>query len=275
MPVPTWRDALAWSALGAIIYVLAVWGASAYLHRDVTYMILRPSLVTAQLGLGLIVSVVAAGVTNRKRLFNLRNFRNFLIQNAAAIVALLLVIRGFSALAGARTVGATEWVAAVTGAILIVLAIFGGLTMASTHTDLALIDDEVAAEEMRERGRLYVYSFSWIAVCGLLLIGLALAGPLALLSPAVALAGALVLVAVLTGLGLATWSLSDELVRTLSNETGNMAFYLILGLGGGWAMLAHLGLAAAPAPLGWLILFILSMFVASFIVLGRRKLLTL
>lgn len=113
-----------------------------------------------------------------------------------------------------------------------------------------------------------------MAACGLWLIVLALAGPGGVLSPAAALAGALLLIAVLTLLGIATWRLSDELVRTLSYETGNMAFYLILVLGGGWAMLAHLGFVAAPAPLDWLTMFTLLLYVASFIALGRRKLLT-
>jgi hypothetical protein len=67
--------------------------------------------------------------------------------------------------------------------------------------------------------------------------------------------------------------LSDELDRTLNYETGNMSFYLVLVLGGGWAILAHLGFLAAPAPLDWLTMFIVIIFVASFIVLGRRKLL--
>lgn len=275
MPLSRWRDFVAWSAAGAIVYILALWGAAAFLHQDIMRAILQPTGVTAQLGLCLVVSIAAAGFTNRKRPINVRNVCGFLIQNALAIVALLLVIAGFSALARTGAVSTSEWVAAVTGSTLLVLAIIGGLVMASTHTDLALIDDEVAAEDMRERGRLFLYSFLWIAACGLLLIGLSLAGPVGLLSPAAALGGALVSIAVLTGLGVATWRLSDELTRALSHETGNMAFYLILVLGGGWATLAHLGFVAAPTPLGWLTMFIVLMFVASFIVLGRRKLLTL
>jgi energy-converting hydrogenase Eha subunit E len=85
--------------------------------------------------------------------------------------------------------------------------------------------------------------------------------------------GALVLIAVLTVLLIAAWGLSDELGRTLSHETGNMAFYLILVLGSGWAMLAHLGFVAAPAPLDWVTLFAVLMFAASFIAAGRGKLL--
>ena len=113
-----------------------------------------------------------------------------------------------------------------------------------------------------------------MAACGLLLIGLSLAGPGGVLSPAAALAGALVLIAVLIALGIAVWRLSDELGRTLSREAGNMAFYLILLLGGGWAMLAHLGVVVGPAPLDWLTLVTVLLFVASFIAVARRKLLT-
>jgi hypothetical protein len=273
--VPAWRDFAAWSAAGAIVYVLAVWIATTLLHQDVTGAVFRPSRITAQLGLGLLVSMAAAGFTNRKRPLSLRNLRNFLIQNALAIGALLLTIWGFSGLVGAGAVSVAEWAAAVTGATLIALAVFGGLAMASVRAGVTVIDDEVAADEMRERGRLFAYSFIWMAACGLLLIGLGLVGALGMLSPAAALVGALVLIAILAGLGIATWGLSDELARTLSQETGNMAFYLILLIGGGWAMLAHLGFVTAPAPLGWLTMFIVAMFVASFIVLGRRKLLRL
>ena len=162
----------------------------------------------------------------------------------------------------------------MTGASLIVLAVLGSLATASTRTNLNLIDDEAAAEEMRERGRLFFCSFTWMAACGLLLIGLSLSGPGGLLSPAAAVAGASILIAILTALGVAAWKMSDELGRTLSRESGNMAFYLILVFGGGWAILAHLGLVAAPAPLDWLTLFTILMFAASFIALGRRKLLT-
>ena len=110
-------------------------------------------------------------------------------------------------------------------------------------------------------------------VVGLLLIVLMLARPAGVLSPAAAVVGALVLIAVLTVLGIAVWRLMDELDRTLSHEAGNMAFYLILALGGGWAMLAQLGFVAGPAPLDWLTLFTVLMFVASFVAVGRRRLL--
>ena len=200
-----------------------------------------------------------------------------MLLDGAAIGTCLFYFWGLNALDRAGVLGAmgaSEWVAAVTGSVLIFFAVLGTFVTASAHTGADLIDDEVAAEEMRERGRLFLYSFIWMAALGLLLIVLSFAGPGGALSPAAALAGALVLIAVLAVLGFATWPLSDELMRTLSFETGNMAFYLILVLGGGWALLARLGFMAAPAPLDWLTMFTVLWFAASFIVLGRRKLLT-
>ena len=276
-PMPVWRNFAAWSAVGGVFYIVVLWGAAVLVHGDGMSAILRSKPLTAVLGLSLICSTAVVGFTSRKRPISLRKLRNFLIQNAAAIIACLLLIWGFSALARAGALGAmgpSQWVAAVTGSFLVFFASLGTFTVGSAHTGADLIDDEVAAEEMRERGRLFVYSFVWMAACGLLLIGLSLAGPGGVLSPAAAFAGALVLIAVLVALGIAAWRLSDELGRTLSREAGNVAFYLILLLGGGWAMLAHLGVVAGPAPLDWLTLFIVLLYVASFIAVGRRKLLT-
>jgi len=186
MPMPTPRNFAAWSAVGAILYILVVWVATARLHQDVMDVILRPTKVTAELGLFLICSMAVTGFTNRKRPISLRTLRNFLIQNAVAIIAFLLVIWGFSALARTSTVTVSGWTAAMVGATLVVLAVLGTLATASAHTSLDLIDDEMAAEELRERGRSFFYSFLWMIACGLLLIGLSLAGPGGLLSPTVA-----------------------------------------------------------------------------------------
>lgn len=272
--MPAWRNFVAWSTVGAIFYILAVWVATALLHQDAMSAMLRSAKVAAMLGLGLIFSMAVTGFTAWRRPISMRTFRNFAIQYAVATIACLLVIWSFSALARVGAIGVSEWAAAVTGATVIVIALLGTLAVAGAHTNAGLIDDEMAAEEMRERGRLHLYSFVWMSACGLLLIVLGLAGPAGILSPAVALAGALALVVVLGALGIAAWRLSDELGRTLSREAGNIAFYLILVLGSGWAMLARLGFVAGPAPLDWLTMFTVLMFVASFIAAGRRKLLT-
>jgi hypothetical protein len=276
-PMSKWRNFAAWSVMGAAIYVLAVWGAISLVSEDSISAILRSKEATGLLGLGLIFSATTVGFTSWKRPISPRSVRNFVIRDAVAIIVFLLFVWGFTTLTRAGAVGAigaSEWIAAITGLVLVVVACLGIFVTASLHAGANLVDDEMAADDMRERGRLILCSLAWIAACGLLLIVLSLAGPGGTLLPQTALAGALVLIAFLIFLGIAAWRLSDELGRTLSYETGNMAFYLILVLGGGWAMLAHLGSVVAPAPLDWLTLFTVLLFVASFIVVGRRKLLT-
>lgn len=276
-----WRNFAAWSAVGATFYILAICIGALLVNGEgvsgIASVLLRSGRLAATLGLGLILSTVVVGFSSRKRPLSLRTFRNYLILNAVAIIAFLLIVWGLSASVGAgalRTMHASEGAATVTGSILVFFAFFGSLATSSTHTRANLIDDEVAAEDLRERSRLFLCSFGWIAACGLLLIGLALARPGGVLSPAAALAGAGVLIAVLVVLGIVARRLSDELGRTLSRESGSVACYLILAVGGGWAILAHLGFAAAPAPLDWLTLFTVLLFVASFIAVGRRNLLT-
>jgi hypothetical protein len=277
MPTPKWRNFGAWGAVGAVLYILAVCGGTWLLQGggvgELLGAIPRSKQLAAALGLGLLFSTAFTGFTQRKRPLSPRNFRNFMIQNAVAVIACLLVIWCFGTLARSGPIGASEWAAAVTGATLVVIACLGMFATASVRAGVDLVDDEMAADDMRERGRLMFCSLAWIAACGLLLILLGLAGPGGVLPPATALASALVLIAILTVLGIAAWRMSDELGRTLSYETGNMAFYLIWVLGSGWAMLAHLGFVAGPAPLDLLTLFTVLLFAASFIVLGRRKLL--
>ena len=273
-PLPTWRNFAVWSASGAVVSFLLMWAAIRLLHRDPMDAIVRPSRVTSELGLALIMSAIVAGFSNRKRPVALGTMRNFLILNAMTIVAFLLGLWGVRALALPRLMSGSELSAALTGAILVVLGVIGSLLTASTHTGLNLVEDEAAAEEMRERGRLFLCSFAWLFACGLLLIGLSLSGPGGVLPAGVAGAGALVLAFVLTVLMIVAWRLHDELGRTLSHETGHMAFHLILVFGGGWAVLARLGFVAAPAPLDWLTLFTVLMFAAGIVVLARRNLLT-
>ena len=117
------------------------------------------------------------------------------------------------------------------------------------------------------------YSLVVIAAMGLMLVLLSLAGPAGPLSPGVALAGVAVLLGIQAGLTLVIWPRIDELSQTLSRETGNAAYYLIVIVGGGWAILAHLGFVPAPAPLDWLTMLTVIMLAASLIAAGRRGLL--
>lgn len=271
-PAPAWRNVAAWSAVAAIPYILAMGVALTLMHRDGIRAIARPD-VALVLCLSLIAATAVVGVTRRRRALDARNFRNFLIGDTLAVSLFLLAIWTFRTLGGARAMGASEAFAAFTGLTLILSALAGILVTASARAGTDLTGDDVTAEEMRERGKLFFSSFLWLAVCGLLLIGLSVSGPEGPLPPSVALPGALALIAALTGLGIAAWRLSDELGRTLSHETGNMAFYLIVMVGGGWSVLARLGFVAGPAPLDWVTLFAVLLLLASVIALGRRKLL--
>lgn len=169
-------------------------------------------------------------------------------------------------------IGGSELVAAAMGITLLFVGLMGIIGVARAHMGARFMDPDLA-DEMRERARLFLCSFTWVAACGLLFVVLSLAGPGGVLSQTTALASALALVAVLVVLGIATWRLSDELLRTLSYEGGNLAFYLIFALGGGWAILAHLGLVVTPAPLDWLTMLTMFMLAGSFIAAGRRNLL--
>ncbi|MEZ0242621.1 MAG: hypothetical protein ACAH11_04555 [Sphingomonas sp.] len=277
----TTRNFAAWGGVAVIAYILIIWGGALVVNGEglvgIFRALFRSTQLAVTLGLALILSVAVTGFSNRKRPVTLRTVRNYVIHNLVAIIALLLVIWGFTSLNGAGALGAmggSTWAAFVTGATLIVLASLGTLALGSVHAGTDLVEDEAAAYDLRERGRLIFYSMVWMAACGTLLIVLGMGGPGGLLPANAALAAALGLSALLTVLGVVSWRLSDELARTLSRESGNMALYLILIFGGGWSILAHLGFVTGPAPLDWLTLFTVLLFAASFIVLGRRKLLT-
>jgi hypothetical protein len=274
-PTSKWRNFAIWSAVGAVYYVLIVSGISLLLNGEGPIAIAR-SEVAAVVGGALIFSAASVGFSMRNSPINPRRVRNFLISSCVALAVFLLGAWSFSQLVdpGIRdALEVSEWVAAMLGFLLIFFALMGSLALASVRSGADFIENEEAAEQLRERGRLHLYSLAWMLACGLSLIGLSLAGSGSLLSPAPALAGVLLLIAVAIALSVAVWQIMDELDRTLSQEAGNIAFYLILLAGGGWAMLAHLGFVPGPAPLDWLTMFTVTMFAAAIIAAGRRKLL--
>lgn len=274
-PMSKWRNFAVWSAVGAIVCGLAMWGASSLLHEDGMGAMFRSRQVVAKVGLALIFASAVVGFTSWNRPVTFRRIRNFAIVNVVVVALFLLAVRVFGSVAGTVAMSASEWAAAGVGLAIFVVAVFGTIALVNAHTGERFMDmDAEAAEDLRDRGRLIFCSLVWMAASGLLLVGLSLAGPGGPLSPAAALAGVLVLVAITSVIGIAAWRLSDELGRTLAREAGNMAFYLIQLFGGGWAMLAHLRFVPAPAPLDWLTMFTVMMFAASFIAAGRRKLLT-
>lgn len=274
-PMSKWRNFASWSAAGGLMVVVAVAVASWLRHGNPLAEFFNPG-VDPRVVLAMLASALVLGLSSRNRAFDWPSFRNFVILSAVAGAVAILAISGSRPLASAGTfgtMGVSQWAAAGVGVALLFFAALLSVSVATARRGWTLLDVE-QLETLRERSRLLFLSAIMMAAMGLMLILLSLAGPGSVLPPAGALTGLLVLTAVTTALTIAAWRVMDELDRTLSYETGNMAFYLMMLLGGGWATLAHLGFVAAAAPLDWLTMFTVISFVASFIVAGRRNLLT-
>lgn len=127
------------------------------------------------------------------------------------------------------------------------------------------------ADELREQGRILVYSGVATILLGGALVLLAIAGVFVDDGFAAALALGLILVACI--LSVAMQRLTDELQRALSVDATTTAFYLLFVFGGGWSILAHVGQLAPPAPLDWLTMFAVTMLAGTFWQTGKRGLL--
>lgn len=131
------------------------------------------------------------------------------------------------------------------------------------------------ADELREMRRALLASSAAMALMGAALMVLVLAapagpvpGPLALvLGGAGLLAGG--------ALGYASQRMADELLMAVGLEANAYAYMLALLAIGGWAMAAHVGLAAGPEPLDLLTTFYALALVATLIATGRRGMLKL
>jgi hypothetical protein len=130
------------------------------------------------------------------------------------------------------------------------------------------------ADELREQKTMLVWSGASMLLWGVSLLALALAAPDGPVPQAAALAmggGGLVIGIALSVL---VYRASDELMAAVNLEAGALSYGITSLVVGLWAMLAHLGYAAAPAPLDLLTLFYVLALVASFIAVGRRGMLT-
>jgi len=167
--------------------------------------------------------------------------------------------------------GASELVAAFVSLLYLVLAISIAVGLASPGFGARFLNVEQA--ELREQRRVLACSAAAMAAMGGTLIVLALAGSGGIVPRSTALAAALALFAATGLLSIILWRHMDELLRTASNEAGNLTFHLLLLVGGGWAMLARLDYARAPAPLDWLTMFFGLLLVASVVATARRGML--
>lgn len=188
---------------------------------------------------------------------------------------------GFAAAAGmmhfleSETVGGLGKSATVAALVGVIYAVIGlGMSMGVANPQLGArflnVED---ADELREQKRMLGLSGVAMLLWGVSLIALALAAPDGPLPAGVALAigvGGLVAGSLLS---VAVHRASDELMRAINLEAGALSYGLVMLIAGTWAMLAHLGYAAAPAPLDLLSLFYVLVLVASFITVGRRGML--
>jgi hypothetical protein len=131
------------------------------------------------------------------------------------------------------------------------------------------------ADELREQQRVLVWSGASMLLWGVGLLALALAapdGPVPQMAALVIFAAGMVIG---TALSVRAFRASDELMLAINLEAGTITYglmFLIIGL---WAMLAHLGFAAAPAPLDLLSAFYGLGLLGSFIAVGRRGMLNI
>lgn len=270
-----WRNFASWSAAGGLIFIVVVGVASWLGNGDDLDRFLASGTVDPRLALAFLFSAAVLGLSSLNIPFGWRSLRNFLVLSAAAGGIAALVLGGLLPLVDAGTfgtMGASQWAAAGVGLALLFFAAVICIILATSRRGWTLLDAE-QAETLNERPRLLFLSWISMAAMGLILILLGLAGPGSVLAAEAALAGALVLCAVVILLSFSVWRLMDELDRTMSYESGTMAFYLILLFGGGWAMLAHLQFVTPAAPLDWLTMLTLITFAASLIAAGRRGLL--
>lgn len=175
-----------------------------------------------------------------------------------------------SAAVGGLNLSAT--IAALVGALYAVIGFGIAFGTASPSLGARFLNVE-DADELREQKQVLSLSGAAMVLWGAALLALALAAPDGPVPQAAALAigaGGLLLGTVLSVL---VYRASDELMLAVNLEAGALSYGLVLLVVGGWAMLAHLGYLAAPAPLDLLSLFYVLVLLASFIAVGRRGML--
>jgi hypothetical protein len=199
------------------------------------------------------------------------------------IPALIGGVAGFAASAGmmefidSSAVGGLDMsatVAALVGMVYVVIGFGVAFGSASPQVGAKFLNVE-DADELREQKKVLGLSGVAMLMWGAALVALALAAPDGPVPQGVALAVGLTGLVIGTVLSIQVYRASDELMLAVNLEGGALSYGLVFVVVGGWAMLAHLGYTAAPAPLDLLSLFYVLVLVASFIAIGRRGMLTI
>ncbi|GAA4012313.1 hypothetical protein GCM10022280_07680 [Sphingomonas swuensis] len=149
------------------------------------------------------------------------------------------------------------------------MALVVGLGSAAPRVGAQALNVEDADELIEQRPDLLIGAASFLLVA-VLLGALALAdggGVVGILAPKTAGLIAAICAISLTIMTVAYRNRGDELMRRVSLEAGSWALAFVCLLFGGWATLAHLGLAAPFSPLlfvaGVFALYLLAVFVAA------------
>ncbi len=199
------------------------------------------------------------------------------------IPALIGGVAGFAASAGMMHfidstavggLGLSATIAALVGVFYAVIGLGILIGTASPKVGARFLNVE-DADELREQKRALGFSGMGMLAWGVALMALALAAPDGPVPQSAALAiglGGLIFGTVLSVL---VYRACDELMLAINLEAGALSYGLVFAVVGGWAMGAHLGYVADPAPLDVLTLFYVLVLLASFIAVGRRGMLTI
>lgn len=163
-------------------------------------------------------------------------------------------------------------IAALVGVIYALIGAGMAVGVASPRLGARFLNVE-DADELREQKRMLGLSGVAMFLWGVSLIVIALAAPAGPVPATVALViggGGIVAGSIIS---VAVHRACDELMRAINLEAGALSYGLLMLVAGTWAMLAHLGYTAGPAPLDLLSLFYALVLLASFIVVGRRGML--
>lgn len=163
-------------------------------------------------------------------------------------------------------------IAALVGVLYLLIGLLLIVGTASPQFGAKVLNVE-DADELREQKQILSLSGWGMVLWGAALIALALAAPDGPVPQAAALVIGLVGLVMGTVLSVLVYRASDELMLAVNLEAGALSYGLTFLTIGGWAMAAHLGYVAGPAPLDLLTLFYVLVLLASFIAVGRRGML--
>ncbi|MEO0420547.1 MAG: hypothetical protein AAF249_16945 [Pseudomonadota bacterium] len=171
------------------------------------------------------------------------------------------------------SIGASNGVAFVLGGLLILVSfvVGAGSLVPAYGIKAKMFEDRQDWEDQRG---LHLMSALGCFAWGALMVLLALVEPLALPVAAPLMASLALLALILV---YSCWQIVrafDELWHDLSRAMCTWAFYGAFVIGGGWSVLAHLGLAPVLMPLDWISLLTILSLVGSIIANGQRGLLT-